>query len=307
MWLGRFFCVRRILDLSGAAVGTDGPSVFRVRVDKGCLLISHGTEEGAAEARVPANEVEVLVLGPRLALTGAVLSTVLAHGGCVLSVDDRFRPAGMLLPIAAHHAHVERLRLQIESTATTRDRLWAQLVRAKICAQGELLDTRNAARLNDMATRVEPGDPANLEAQAAKLYWPALLGGSFQRSDDANQLNTLLNYGYAVLRAVVARSVCATGLHPALGLHHRGRLNPFALADDLMEPARPIVDTAVQTLGVRALDRDTKRSLLSAILNEVVLDGEHVRLSHAYETTCRSQCVALAGTGDLTLFETEST
>jgi CRISPR-associated protein Cas1 len=296
--------VKRILDLSGAAVSDDGPSVFRVRIDKGCLLISHGTEEDAAEARVPANEVEVLVLGPRLALTGAVLSTVLVHGGCVLSVDDRFRPAGMLLPIAAHHAHVERLRLQIESTTATRDRLWAQLVRAKINAQAALLGNEDAKRLHDLATRVEPGDPANIEAQAARLYWPALFGAGFRRSDDANQMNVLLNYGYAVLRAVVARAICATGLHPALGLHHHGRLNPFALADDLMEPARPIVvDTVVQTMGACALDRSAKRTLLSAILNEVVLDGEHVRLSHAYENTCRTLCVALTGIGDLALFE----
>lgn len=296
--------MKRILDLSGAAVSDDGPSVFRVRIDKGCLLISHGTEEDAAEARVPANEVEVLVLGPRLALTGAVLSTVLVHGGCVLSVDDRFRPAGMLLPIAAHHAHVERLRLQIESTTATRDRLWAQLVRAKINAQAALLGNEDAKRLHDLATRVEPGDPANIEAQAARLYWPALFGAGFRRSDDANQMNVLLNYGYAVLRAVVARAICATGLHPALGLHHHGRLNPFALADDLMEPARPIVvDTVVQTMGACALDRSAKRTLLSAILNEVVLDGEHVRLSHAYENTCRTLCVALTGIGDLALFE----
>jgi CRISPR-associated protein Cas1 len=290
--------MRRIIDLSGSASSHDA-GLVRVRIDKGCLLIAHGIDEDAEEIRVPTHEVAVLVLGHRLALSGAVLGAVSANGGAVLSLDDRFRPAGLMLPVAGNFAHAARLRQQIDKLPACAHRLWQQLVRSKIVAQARLLraadDYAIADRLDTMADAVAPGDPANVEATAARLYWPALFGAHFRR-DDTSPENVMLNYGYAVLRSVVARAVCAAGLHPALGLHHHGAYDSFALADDLMEPARPIIDQLVMTLPVpRELDRAGKRAILGSMLADVDIGGHSARLIEAYEQTCTSLRDVLAG------------
>jgi CRISPR-associated protein Cas1 len=285
--------MRRIVDLSGVDARDDA-SIFRVRVDKGCLLVAHGFEEKPEETRIPAPEVAVLVLGTRLALSGAVLALVVGSGGCVLSIDDRFRPVGLMTPLVGSTLHAERLRLQIAELSSKASDLWRQIVQQKIRAQADNL--RDPTGLRALAERVLPGDPENLEAQAARLYWPELMGGGFTRRDGFDPRNAMLNYGYAVLRAVVARAVCSAGLHPALGIHHDSRRNPFALADDLMEPARAWVDAAVVSIQAKVLDREVKRQILSPLLGDVVLEGERRALPEAYERVAQSLCDVLRGT-----------
>jgi len=285
--------MRRVIDLSGAtSAGVAG--VWQLRVDKGCLMVGRTVEEYPEEARIPLHEISVLILGHRLSLTGAVLGSVVANGGAVLSLDDSFRPAGLMVPVVGHHLVAERLRRQIERFPSVSGAFWREIVRRKIRAQAEVCGDPSLASLCE---RVEDGDRTNVEAQAARLYWTRLFGAEFTRGgDDAR--NVCLNYGYAVLRAAVARSVCAAGLHPAIGLHHRGRGDAFALASDLMEPARPIIDRVVAQLDAHVLDRKTKTALLEALLVEVELDGRR-KLFEAYEPVAQS----LLGDGDLKLPE----
>jgi CRISPR-associated protein Cas1 len=274
--------VRRILDLSGAFA----KEVFRLRIDKGCVVIAHGAEE--AEVRIPAHEIAVLILGHRLAVTGAVLGHVVANGGAVMALDDRFNPCGLMLPLAGNSAHPQRLRAQIERTPATSPALWQQIVRAKIVAQAE-----NVPSILSLADSVELGDASNVEATAARAYWMVLFGDGFKRHDDTAE-NKLLNYGYAVLRSVVGRAVCAAGLHPAIGIHHRG--SPFALADDLMEPARPAIDAVVKEMGEKPLSESgVKRRLAEAVLTSVRTGSGKTNLVEAYEQVCRSLVDVMMG------------
>jgi CRISPR-associated protein Cas1 len=156
----------------------------------------------------------------------------------------------MMLPLDAHHVQTERHRAQGEASAPTRKRIWQRLIAAKIAQQADVLVhfTGHHGGLLPLSKRVRSGDPDNLEAQAAQRYWPSLFGRDFRRDRDADGINALLNYGYAVMRAAIARAVVASGLIPSLGVFHSNRSNPFCLADDLLEPYRPYVDWRVRLL-----------------------------------------------------------
>ena len=184
-----------------------------------------------------------------------------------------------------HTENVSRLREQIDASKPLCKRLWRQVVIAKIKAQAANLEQNTPAwaKLRTLAREVKSGDTSNVEAQAAKVYWSAWLGGddTFRRDKDGHDgLNAALNYGYAILRAAVGRALVATGLHPALGIHHANRSNAFCLADDLLEPLRPIVDRRVRQLhlsregGELELDQPTKAHLLTVLTDPVVVDGQ---------------------------------
>jgi CRISPR-associated protein Cas1 len=188
----------------------------------------------------------------------------------------------MMLPVTGHSVQTERFAAQADAPAPVRKRLWKQVVRCKILAQADLLQRLRGddQGLTAVSRSVRSGDPSNREAVASRRYWSALFDDpGFRRRFDAPDANRLLNYGYAVLRAVVGRAICAAGLHPSLGLHHHNRYNPFCLADDLMEPYRPLIDSAVVEhvgcYGTDApLDRVGKQALLEAILARYRADGE---------------------------------
>ncbi|MBZ0254251.1 MAG: type II CRISPR-associated endonuclease Cas1, partial [Candidatus Methylomirabilis sp.] len=203
-------------------------------------------------------------------------------GGAFVACDEKHLPVGMLLPIDAHFVQAERFARQAEAAFPVKKRLWKQVVQAKIRAQGRLLDALHGKDMGllPMAGRVRSGDPDNLEAQASRRYWGALFDKpGFRRDRTAEDANRNLNYGYAVLRAIVARAVCAAGLHPSLGLHHHNRYDAFCLADDLMEPFRPVVDGAVvrwvRERGEGApFDREAKARLLEALTGRFEAEGE---------------------------------
>ena len=169
-------------------------------------------------------------------------------------------------PLAGHHQQGARLNAQVDAGRPLGKRLWQGIVRAKIEQQGAVLAAlgRPAAGFRLLARQVASGDPENLEAQAARRYWPLLFGEDFRRDRDRPGLNGLLNYGYTVLRSAAARAICAAGLHPTIGLHHRNRGNEMALVDDLMEPFRPAVDLMVARLrssGIEEVTREAKHDL----------------------------------------------
>jgi CRISPR-associated protein Cas1 len=193
----------------------------------------------------------------------------------------------MYVPLTGHHLQTKRFAAQAAATVPTRKRLWQQIVCAKVHAQAYSLEKicGKDHGLHLLAGRVKSGDPNNIEAQAARRYWSYLLGGekkgkTFKRDSDGNDIiNICLNYGYGVLRAIVARSLCASGLHPSLGIHHHNQYNPYCLADDLMEPFRPTVDQAVCEYlllnGVKSeLTTEVKAFLIGRITSRYHLAGE---------------------------------
>jgi len=196
-------------------------------------------------------------------------------------------PVAMTLPLVGHHAQNARFRAQWAASVPLTKQLWRQLVSAKIAMQGAVLAWRGVAGAEAfplMARRVKSGDSDNLEAQAARRYWPLLMGAEFRRDRDSHGANSLLNYGYAVLRASVARAVVAAGLHPTIGIAHANRGNAMALADDLIEPFRPLVDALVVTLigdDVVELTPPIKRRFARLIAFDLDFDGESSPVSLA--------------------------
>jgi CRISPR-associated protein Cas1 len=261
----------RILDFS------DEPA--RLSVRNAQLVIS---QEGRDDRTVPVSEVGVLVVShPQVTYTQAVLAGIVGEGGAFVACDERRLPVGMLLPLDAHYIQAERFSAQAAVSLPTKKRLWSEVVTAKVRAQGALLEKTNGddKGLAALAGRVRSGDPSNIEAQASRRYWPALFGEDFRREREAEDQNRFLNYGYAIMRAIVARAICSAGLHPSLGLHHHNRYNSFCLADDLMEPLRPMVDRAVWELvkarGASApLDREAKAALIGAVTGKVNVEWE---------------------------------
>lgn len=240
--------------------------------------------EGEPDVTVPLGDAAVVVVSsPRITCTGAVLAALMCHGGSMVVCDETHMPVGMMLPLGVNNEQTKRALAQVAAARPTGKQLWRQIVRMKILAQAHTLRLHRGhdGGLTALAGRVRSGDPSNLEGQAAQRYWPLLFDdGAFRRRRDAPDQNRLLNYGYSVLRAAVGRAICAAGLHPSVGVHHRGRNNAWALADDLMEPYRPLVDDEVACIvgefgGGVALGVDEKRRLIGVL---------HARLLHKEES-----------------------
>jgi CRISPR-associated protein Cas1 len=238
-------------------------------------------ERDADEATLtfPVEDVAWIILDtPQVSVTGSLLGALAVNGVALIVPDARHNPAGMLLSFHQHHAQSAVAHAQIAASGPLKKRMWQKIVAAKIENQAAVLraiGSDGAEGLSAMARRVRSGDPDNLEAQAARTYWSALFEG-FRRHDE-DRRNGLLNYGYAVVRAALARALVAAGLLPAFGLHHNSRANPFNLVDDLLEPFRPSVDRMAQA---RATEEDgddltvDDRRYMAGILGESVSIGE---------------------------------
>lgn len=184
---------------------------------------------------------------------------------------SHFRPAAILWAAEGSFEQAGRMSDQAGAAKPLKKRLWADIVSAKIRAQGATLEAVGAPHqgFHLLSRKVRSGDPENIEAQAARRYWPLLFGTDFRRDRSADGVNAMLNYAYTVLRAGTARAIMSAGLHPSLGLAHRQRGNAFALADDLMEPFRPVADLLVCGLhraGADGVNRDTKPELARILL-----------------------------------------
>lgn len=233
--------VGRMIDISS--------SPARLYVELSQLVIDRRDD---GRNSIPLDEIAAIVVSHRqVTFTHAVLSALATHGAIFLVCDEKHLPTAMLLPLETHHAQREIFSLQAEMGQPLKKRLWKQVVQAKVEAQGQLLARVKGSDsgLMAMAKQVKSGDTTNVEGQAARRYWSRLFGTRFRRDPEMMDQNRHLNYGYAILRGIVARGICAAGLHPSLSLHHHNRYDPFALADDLMEPFRPLVDWAVWHWG----------------------------------------------------------
>ncbi|MAM76576.1 type II CRISPR-associated endonuclease Cas1 [uncultured Tistrella sp.] len=252
-------------------------------------------------ATVPIEDIGTVVVDhPAVTYTHDVLVS-LADAGAGLVVCGRGHlPVAMLVATVGHGTQTARHIVQVDATPGLKRRLWGRIIRTKILLQADVAQqaTGQDDGLAPLAARVKPGDPENLEAQAAQRYFKAVFGQGFRRRRDGATPNDLLNYGYAIMRSSVARAVVASGLAPALGLHHRHRNNPFCLADDLIEPFRPMIDRVVLDLcraagEVPEIDRRTKEALLSVLRHGVVLsDGRRtpvdLAIRHAAASLGRS-------------------
>jgi CRISPR-associated protein Cas1 len=252
------------------------PAHLTVRLEQ--LLLKHGEETVAS---IPCEDIGVVVVDqPQTSYSHAALMGLAASDAVLVVCGRDHLPAAVLLPLADHSRVVWRVADQVAISKPLRKQLWKQLVRAKIRAQAANLPESCAARrkLLELFKGVRSGDPANVEAQAARVYWQHWLPtGPFRRDTDGGGLNALLNYGYAVLRAATARALVAAGLLPALGLFHCNRSNAFCLADDLMEPLRPLVDRRVRDLhgqGHDELKPETKAGLLTLLADPVRIGSE---------------------------------
>ena len=269
------------------AIFIENPARISVRNNQ--LMIRTDTERSVSLEDITA----VMLESRQCTITTAALSLLGQQGCCVYLCDDKHLPCAVLTPYHQHSREPVVLQNQLEAGAPLKKRLWQSVVREKIrnhakCLQ--LTDNRDAAdRLLSMIPRVQSGDPGNLESAAAQIYFPALFYPGFTRGSDSGY-NAGLNYGYAILRAYVARTLAAYGFLPALGIHHHSTLNAFNLADDLMEPFRPLIDLLV----VRTMEEDSelspsdKHSLFNCLNLDVLSGGQHHSTAYAIERMVQS-------------------
>jgi CRISPR-associated protein Cas1 len=262
-----------------------------------------------AEVRLALEDIAWVVIDTQqVSLTGALIAACMQAGVVLVTTDLRHTPSGTILPFHTHHRQAHVASLQVAAGAPLKKRLWQRIVRAKISNQAATLEScgRASAPLHEMATLVESGDPANVEARAAREYWGRLFP-LFVRENSGDLRNMMLNYGYAVVRAAVARALVAHGLLPAFGVHHDSASNAFNLADDLVEPFRPFVDRLVWTLTESGTRRDgeptldERQRLAGILLQEAKVGRDRVSLLVASEQSAASLVRALDGGGPAVL------
>lgn len=252
-----------------------------------------------AERTIPVEDIGVVVLdNRRITITTGAMEALLANNCAIITCDSTDLPAGLMLPLCGNTTQSERFRTQIDASLPLKKQLWQQTVRQKILNQAVVLSKNTGAIVKNMqvwANEVRSGDPDNFEARAATYYWRNLFPTlpNFVRGREGDPPNNLLNYGYAILRACVARGLVGSGLLPTLGIHHHNRYNAYCLADDIMEPYRPYVDDLVIQImqeypDYSELNRSIKAALLTIPALDVVLDGKRSPLMIAVGQTTAS-------------------
>lgn len=260
---------------------------YGLSVSKGFLLVSHDGDED----KIPLSEIEAVVISSHGTwITNHALSRLAEENIPVVHCNRNAMPCALTLPYAANVYRKQRIQTQIDASQPLRKNLWQQVVRAKISNQAAVLDLFSLLSndLKQLASHVLSGDKGNAEAIAARFYWERLFGTGFKRDPDLPGINSFLNYGYAILRASMCRVIVAAGLIPELGIHHHNQMNPFCLADDLMEPYRPFIDLLVKTLNVQSDEGLTpmrKKQLVSIL--DLGLDhlGEATHLRYCPQKT----------------------
>lgn len=259
-----------------------------------------------AERTIPIEDIGVVILDHRrITITSGVLEALLENNCAVITCDQKSMPVGLLLPLCGNTTQNERFRTQLDVSLPLRKQLWQQTVKQKILNQEYVLKTNTDKETNCMrvwANDVRSGDPDNLEARAAAYYWKNLFKDypDFVRDREGTPPNNLLNYGYAILRAVIARSLVGSGLLPTLGIHHHNRYNAYCLADDIMEPYRPYVDELVldlirQNEDISEINKRLKMQLLGIPMLDVVINGKRSPLMIAAQQTTASLYKCFAG------------
>ena len=260
---------------------------------------ANGMDDRTGNNTIPIEDIGIILLDHKqITITQGLLEALLSNNAAVITCDSSRMPVGLLLPLSGNTTQSERFQAQIEASLPLRKQLWQQTIQAKIGNQAYVLNTcRNAVVKNMLAwvDDVKSGDSDNLEARAAAYYWANIFPAipEFRRGREGAPPNNLLNYGYAILRAVVARSLVASGLLPTLGIHHHNRYNAYCLADDIMEPYRPFVDKLVVELtdsgeDIQELTKSLKAKLLSIPVLDVIINDQRSPLMIAVGITTAS-------------------
>ncbi len=266
--------IKRIVEVSN-------PSYLHLKNKQ--LLIEQNHQQ---VAKIPIEDIGVLILeNNAISLTQPLIIECQKNNTAIIFCDEKHLPYSTILPLAeGNNLHQKILKQQINITEPVRKRLWKQIIQQKIQNQANTLKRfdKPSARLEKLASQVKSGDTTNLEGLAAQYYWKSLFGQHFIRDQNADGINAILNYGYAIIRAIIARNIVASGLHPAIGLFHHNQYNGLCLADDLMEPLRPWVDAITyqlyQTNANVAINQQTKTKFLTLSSIEVTFNHQKMPL-----------------------------
>lgn len=255
-----------------------------LRLSNAQLIVEFPDKTQEAKS-VPVEDVGMVVIEhPQVTISHQLMTALIENNAAMLTCDGKRMPCGLFLPMAANHLFTKKLTAQLTSSEPLRKRLWQQTISAKIRNQAALLKKVRKVSVDNMllwADRVRSGDPDNLEGRASAWYWQHLFEdyADFTRGRYGEPPNNMLNYGYAVLRSIVARSLVGSGMLPAVGIHHHNQYNAFCLADDIMEPYRPIVDQLVVNLTIEfdeteELTKELKARLLTMPVLDVCIEGK---------------------------------
>ena len=282
------------------------PAYLSTRNEQLVVKLTDPQTQDEVVRTVPIEDIGVVVLEDRqITITNGAMDALLKNNCAVVSCDEKHMPVGLLLPLEGHTVQSERFRMQIDASVPLKKQLWQQTVQAKIRNQASVLKRLSGVEAGCMvawANDVKSGDSDNLEGRAAAYYWKRVFPEMerFIRDREGEAPNNLLNYGYAIVRAVVARALVASGLLPTLGIHHHNRYNAYCLADDVMEPYRPYVDELViHILGTGVdcskLTTELKRQMLGLPVKEVLINGQRSPLMVAVTQTTASLAKCFSG------------
>lgn len=255
---------------------------------------------------IPIEDIGIVILdNKQITISQNLISQLLNNNAAIITCDDSKMPVGLLLPLEGNSIQSERFRDQIESSLPLKKQLWQQTVQAKIMHQAVVLKSVLQDEQKNMiiwANSVRSGDPDNYEARAAAYYWSNFFPTipNFTRNRNGVPPNNLLNYGYALLRAIIARALVGSGMLPTLGIHHRNRYNAYCLADDIMEPYRPFVDKKILEIISKAKDytlitHEIKVELLELATEDVIINGQKSPLQVAATITTASLYKCFSG------------
>lgn len=246
---------------------------------------------------IPIEDTGIVILdNKQITITQGLMEALLENNCALITCDSKRMPTGLMLPLAGNTIQTERFKSQIEASLPLKKQLWQQTIEAKISNQAAVLKYVTGELHNNMlkwAGSVKSGDTENMEARAAVYYWKTVFDDEFfTRDNDSDGRNGLLDYGYAILRAIVARALVGAGLIPTLGIHHHNRYNAYCLADDIMEPYRPYVDKLVLNIlaedSCATISQSVKTKLLGLPVTEVVINEHRSPLMLAVSQTVSS-------------------
>jgi len=283
---------------------TNSQLVIRLpEVEKNAEIPEHIKSD--SKRTIAIEDIGVMVLDhQQITITQAVIDALLQNNVALITCDSTHHPTGLMLPLAGNTLQSERFRDQIEASLPLKKNLWQQTVQMKIKNQASVLRRKGVPTENMEHWRnsVRSGDPDNFEARAAAYYWKNLFPEELEFTRERNGFppNNLLNYGYAILRAIVARGLVSSGLLPTLGIHHRSKYNAYCLADDIMEPYRPFVDQAVKDIvhsgaDYNDLDQEIKQQLLSIPVLDIWIEGDRSPLMVGLQRTTASLVKCFSG------------
>ena len=289
--------VKRTLCFSNPTYLSVKMNQLLIRIPETLDLYGNKTDE--LDTSIPIEDIGIVVLdNKQITITQSVIEKLLSNNSALITCDASHLPVGLMLPLSGNTTQSERFRNQIDVSVPLKKQLWQQTIQAKILNQAIVLKKIKGINAKNMfvwAHNVKSGDSDNLEGRAAAYYWKTLFSEikDFTRSREGIFPNSLLNYGYAILRAVVARALVISGLLPTLGIHHHNRYNAYCLADDIMEPYRPYVDILVcelisQNENIKEVDMNVKKKLLSVPTTEVIINGKRSPLMVAVGQTTAS-------------------